>query len=287
MKKIILSESELVSLIKSIMEQDTKFDFSDIDDLDYYDALFFMFRNWVQQNLSDSEKDAPVSYLLDKFGKRFVLELMGDGEFPVDDNFEINRWNIPRVVQGMVKKGKYKFPTKRKQEKFTEKFKKHIDYFINELNLPSWAKINLIENVPYKVDFELELDFPEMIKSEGDESISPYNLERKFKNYVEGYLGVEFGNPNYGHLDLDKKNTKFSGLESWVKNVLNKEIKAKIRALPYGRNVHSMKFEPREGRSDLKIIFKSSAGWNGKHEFKKEVLKLLNDMGYKKIGIDY
>jgi hypothetical protein len=48
-----------------------------------------------------------------------------------------------------------------------------------------------------------------------------------------------------------------------------------------------MKFEPREGRSDLKIIFKSSAGWNGKHEFKKEVIKLLNDMGYKKIGIDY
>lgn len=287
MKKIILSESEVVSLIKSIMEQDTKFDFSDIDDLDYYDALFFMFRNWVQQNLSDSEKDAPVSYLLDKFGKRFILELMGDGELPVDDNFEINRWNIPRIVQGMVKKGKYKFPTKRKQEKFTEKFKKHIDYFINELNLPSWAKINLIENVPYKVDFELELNFPEMIKSEGDESISPYNLERKLKNYVEGYLGVEFGNPNYGHLDLDKKNTKYTGLESWIKNVLNKEIKTKIRALPFGRNVHSMKFEPREGTSNLKIVFKGHAGWNGKSQFRQDVTKLLDDMGYKKIRIEY
>lgn len=287
MKKIILSESEVVSLIKLIMEQDTKFDFSDIDDLDYYDALFLMFRNWVQQNLPDSEKDAPVSYLLDKFGKRFVLELMGDGEFPVDDNFEINRWNIPRIVQGMVKKGKYKFPTKRKQDKFTEKFKKHIDYFINELNLPSWAKINLYEKDPYKVDFEVELDFPEMVKSDGNASISPYNLENKFKKYVEGYLGVEFGNPNYGNLDLNKKNTKFTNLESWVKNVLNKEIKTKIRALPYGRNVHSMKFEPKEGTSNLKIVFKGHASWNGKQEFKQEVIRLLDDMGYKKIRIEY
>lgn len=287
MKKLILSESEVVSLIKLIMEQDTKFDFSDIDDLDYYDALFLMFRNWVQQNLPDSEKDAPVSYLLDKFGKRFVLELMGDGEFPVDDNFEINRWNIPRIVQGMVKKGKYKFPTKRKQDKFTDRFKKHIDYFISELNLPHWAKINLEEKTPYKVDFELELDFPEMIKSDGEEHISPHTVERKFRNYVEGYLGVEFGNPNYGNLDLNKKNTKFSNLESWVKNVLNKEIKTKIRALPYGRNVHSMKFEPKEGTSNLKIVFKGHASWNGKHEFKQEVIRLLDDMGYKKIRIEY
>lgn len=269
------------------MEENTEFDFSDIDDLDYYDALFFLFRNWVQQNLSDSEKNAPISYLLEKYGKRFVLELMGEGVISPEEDFEINKWNIPRIVQDMVKKGVYKFPTKRKEQKFTERFDKHIKYFIKELELPSWAKINLYENVPYKVDFELELDFPEMIKSEGEETISPHTLERKFKNYVEGYLGVEFGNPNYGHLDLDKKNTKFSNLESWVKNVLNKEIKTKIRALPYGRNIHSMKFEPMAGTSVLKIVFKSQASWNGKSQFRQDVDKLLKDMGYKKIRIDY
>lgn len=287
MKKIILSESELVSLIHSIMEQDTKFDFSDIDDLDYYDALFFMFRNWVQQNLPDSEKDAPISYLLDKFGKKFILELIGDGEIPVDDNFDINRWNIPRIVQALVKKGKYKFPTKRKEEKFTEKYKKHINYFIGELNLPSWAKINLEEKVPYKVDFELELDFPEMIKSDSEEHISSHTVERKFKKYIEGYLGVEFGNPNYGNLDLNKKNTKLNNLEPWVKNVLNKEIKTKIRALPYGKNIHSMKFEPKDAISSLKIVFKGHAGWNGRHEFRQEVAKLMENMGYKKIRVEY
>ena len=286
MKRLILSESELVSLIKTIMEQDN-FDFSDVDDLDYYDALFLMFRNWIQNNLSDSEKDAPISYLLDKYGKKFVSELVGDGIIVLDNDFEISRWNIPRIVQAMVRKGVYKFPTKRKEEKFTEKFKRQIEYFINELNLPPWAKINLTEKNPYNVNYHMVIDFPQMIKSEKEQHASSHSVEGKLKNYIQGYLGVEFGNPNYGHLDLHKNNTQFDNLDTWVKEVLNKEIKTKIRALPYGRNVHSIKFEPKEGVSDLKIIFKGHASWNGKSEFKQAADKLLKDMGFKRIRIQY
>lgn len=288
MKKLRLSESELVSLIHSIMEEDNTVDFNYVDDLDYYDALFIIFRNWVNTNVPDSEKDAPISYLLEKYGKKFILELIGDDPVISNDNFEISRWSIPRIVQAMVKKGLHKLPTKRKYEKFTERFKKPIKYFMDELNLPSWANIELIEDSPYKVHFKVVLDFPEMMKSEESRKVYSSTFEREFRNFAEGFLGVDFGNPNHGHLDMNKLVTEFKNLDSWVKNVLNKEIKTKIRSLPYGRHVHSMKFEPGENMSNLKIAFKSTAPWNAnKSDFKQQVTKLLNDLGYKKIRVEY
>jgi hypothetical protein len=275
-------------LIHSIMEENNTVDFNYVDDLDYYDALFIMFRNWVNTNLPDSEKDAPISYLLEKYGKKFIQELIGDDPMFSNDNFEISRWSIPRIVQSIVKKGLYKLPSKRKYEKFTERFKRPIKYFIDELNLPPWANIELIENSPYKVNFKVVLDFPEMVKSEETRSVYPSNLEREFTKFAESFLGVEFGNPNHGHLDIDRLGTEYKNLDSWVKTVLNKEIKTKIRSLPYGKYVHSMKFEPKETMSSLKIVFKSTAPWNAsKSDFKQQVTKLLNDSGYKKIRVEY
>ena len=287
MKKIILSESEVVSLIKSIMEQDTQFDFSDIDDLDYYDALFLIFRNWVQKSLPEDERDYPTSYLLEKYGKKFVQELVDDGTLIVDDNFEVNRWTIPRVVQALIKKGHYKFPSKRKNEKFTERFKKHINYYIKEQNLPSWAEVVLVEKTPYIVSMKLNIDFPDMIKDSSNSYVNASSLEREFTKFVENYLGVEIGNPNYGQLRLLREGTNFVHLDGWVKEILNKEIKKQIKQLPYGRHIHSMKFQPNERQSELKIVFKNTAGYNGRSQFRTEVAELLNNLGYKRIRIEY
>jgi hypothetical protein len=62
-----------------------------------------------------------------------------------------NLANAANVGKNLVKLGKHKLPTLRSQEMFTQKFKKPLEYFVNELNLPDFINVEFIEQTPYNV----------------------------------------------------------------------------------------------------------------------------------------
>ena len=48
----------------------------------------------------------------------------------------------------------------RRQENFTQKFKKGIDSLVKNLKLPPYVSLTITEPEPYELDFEFKLDFP-------------------------------------------------------------------------------------------------------------------------------
>ena len=275
MKKVLsLTESELIKVINRIVES-----YSDdvYNDEDYVEVFFHYFRPWVKKNHGDEIGEYPLSYLV----KKYVAEFARDNGMHPDNvifGYRNNITNAANIGKRLVQQGKHKLPSLRSQEKFTEKYKKPLEFFISELNLPDYIKFDLIEENPYNIWARFDVNWEGLIKHQGTEKIKPDAVVKELTQRISDFLGIEIGNPTYGQLSLKLKKD-YVGIDEWVKKSLNKEIKKKFRELPNSRILHAVKFETKsyELGGVLKLSFKS---WNGRNDFIRNAKDLLQSMGY-------
>jgi hypothetical protein len=275
MKKVLsLTESELIKVINRIVES-----YSDdvYNDEDYVEVFFHYFRPWVKKNHGDEIGEYPLSYLV----KKYVAEFATDNGMHPDNvifGYRNNITNAANIGKKLVQQGKHKLPSLRSQEKFTEKYKKPLEFFISELNLPDYIKFDLIEENPYNIWAIFDVNWEGLIKYQGTEKIKPDAVVKELTQRISDFLGIEIGNPTYGQLSLKLKKD-YVGIDEWIKKTLNKEIKKKFRELPNSRILHAIKFETKsyELGGELKLSFKS---WNGRNDFIKNAKDLLQSMGY-------
>ena len=275
MKKVLsLTESELIKVINRIVES-----YSDdvYNDEDYVEVFFHYFRPWVKKNHGDEIGEYPLSYLVKKYIGEFAL----DNGINPDNNifsYKNNLANAANVGKNLVKQGKHKLPSLRSQEKFTEKYKKPLEFFVSELNLPDFIKFELIEENPYNILVIFDVNWEGLIKYQGTEKVKPDAVVKELTQRISDFLGIEIGNPTYGQLSLKLKKD-YVGIDEWIKKTLNKEIKKKFRELPNSRILHAIKFETKsyELGGELKLSFKS---WYGRNDFIKNAKELLQSMGY-------
>ena len=275
MKKVLsLTESELIKVINRIVES-----YSDdvYNDEDYVEVFFHYFRPWVKKNHGDEIGEYPLSYLV----KKYVAEFATDNGMHPDNvifGYRNNITNAANIGKKLVQQGKHKLPSLRSQEKFTEKYKKPLEFFISELNLPDYIKFDLIEENPYNIWAIFDVNWEGLIKYQGTEKIKPDAVVKELTQRISDFLGIEIGNPTYGQLSLKLKKD-YVGIDEWIKKTLNKEIKKKFRELPNSRILHAIKFETKsyELGGELKLSFKS---WNGRNDFIRNAKDLLQSMGY-------
>ena len=275
MKNVLtLTESELIKVINRIVESYT----DDVyNDEDYVEVFLKYFRPWVKKNHGDEVGEYPLSYLVKKYVAEFAVD---NGMHPdnVIFGYRNNLSNAANVGKKLVQLGTHKLPSLRSQEKFTEKYKKPVQFFVDELNLPDFIKFELVEQNPYNIHVRFDVDWEGLIKYQGTEKIKPDAVIKELTQRITNFLGVEIGNPTYGQLSL-KLNKNYIGVDEWVKKTLNKEIKKKFRELPNSRILHAIKFETKsyELGGELKLSFKN---WNGRNDFIKNAKELLQSMGY-------
>ena len=274
-KTLILTESELIKVVNRIVES-----YSDdtYDDEDYVEVFLHYFRPWIRANHGDEIGEYPLSFLVKKYISEFA-EANGIRPEEVIYSYRNNLTNASNFGKRLVRMGKHKLPSLRSQDKFTEKFKKPLDYFVNQLNLPDFMTINFSEETPYNVNVKLLIDWEELIKYQGEKIFKPDEIRNELKKKIEDFLGVETGNPTHGQLAFNFSKV-YVGVDEWIKKSLNKEIKKKIKELPNAKRIlHAIKFETSSYSlgGELKFSFRS---WNGKSDFMKSVRELLKSMGY-------
>lgn len=279
MKKIItLTESELTKIVGKIVENSQSL--SEYEDEDFVDVFMMYFRPWVKSKHGDEVDKYPMSYLL----KKHIMEFAKENG--VDEAAELWRGNLRNAIEvgkELVKKGIHQLPSLRKEEKFTERFKKPLEYFIQtQLKLPDSVKLVFEEENPYKVVAHLQVDWEKFITEEGDELHRVFEIENQLQKFISSYLGVDFGNIQHGELSLNFENVKYVGLEDFVKNKLNKVIKKKIKEFPNASEmIRAVSFKSRNRGvgGNISLMFK---GYNTMKqiELKKELTSLLQNMGY-------
>ena len=281
MKKVInLTESELINLIGRIVEDiDTSF----YSDEDFIDAFIQVFKPWVIKNHGDELSNHPPSYLFKKYSDEFMNHIGYTGH---ERSWRNSGKDIGRYI---LKKELHSYKNLKQTTKFTEKFKAPMDALIKSLNLPDYLSLEISEYEPYEVYARINVDFPKLLKSgvNPNEVPRPTEYLEKLKKNVISFLGPKLGSANFGELDFNTivPDTNDS-VDGWVKNVLNKEIKKKIKELPQAKEfLHSVKFTPnlRILKGDITLIFKQTRYGRpsfSSSEFVLQVKKLLSDMGY-------
>jgi hypothetical protein len=274
MKKTLKLTEERIQKIISIVKEAV----NDYADEDYLEAFLITFRQWITEKLGDESKKYPLSLLLNKYGSEFEDAVGLKDSYYGHDEETYSPYRLKRVARDLVKKGKYVLPNLRVEEKFTEKYKKIISHFLRQIEIPDYVTVKFTEDKPNEVTISADVDFPTMIKQPNFKRVSVSNIEHKLREYLENYVGVEFGNPVYGKVHMSMGKLNFVGLDEWVKNVLNKKIKKDIKAIAPNL-IHGIRFETFGGKATLKVVFKDS-GWGRRSDAIKKIRDYVQSEGY-------
>ena len=249
-------------------------------DEDFIEVFVNLFRPWVKSKHGDEIGQYPMSFLV----KKYVDEFLADIKVDVDVRYESGLKKFVRIGREIVRSGTYNLPSLNSNEKFTERYKKHIEFIINHLNLHEYINIKFNEDSPNKVYGEAIVDFQKLLKSQ-DNPPTIRQIAINLTKFFEDFLGIEFGSPVHGKLDFYLNSTPtYVGLNEWTKNEFNKNIKKEIKNLPSAeRNISSLKLildNHSRLKAEIKIGWKRDSRWSEHNKIKEEVRNILKSMGY-------
>lgn len=255
-------------------------DLSDYKDEDFLEVFINHFRPWVKLTHGDDVGEYPMSLLVSKHFDEFAKDLgMNERYYGGRTN------NLVRAGREIVSLGKHTLKSLKSEVKFTERYGTALDMFVKQLELPDFISIDFTEDTPFKVWGQVKVDYPKLVKSEGKVDIgSTHQIKRNLENYITSFMGIEFGNATHGNLDFNISGSiDYVGVDEWIKQVLNKQIKKKIKELPDAKRfVHSIRYSVDSSNfySTMKLVFTSYTRWEAQNAFKGKVRELLREMGY-------
>lgn len=268
----------MIKFVSMIVEQ---VNLEGYTDEDFVEVFVNLFRPWVKSKHGDEVGKYPMSYLI----KKYIEEFASDNKIQLQSYYgsgELKR--IVSIGRDIVRKGDHQLPSLNTNTKFTERFKKPLLFFVDNLNLPDFINIEFDEESPNNVRGKVIVDFQKMIKS-NTKPTGIYNMSTKLQKSFEDYLGIEFGSPVHGKLDFYLNTTPiYIGLDEWIKQEFNKNIKKQIKQLPLAeRNISSLKFILNTNnhlKAEIKIGWKRDSRYGDHHKIKEEVRNILKSMGY-------
>ena len=158
---------------------------ADFQDADFIDVFMSVFKEWLVTNKGVIVQKFPISYLLKKYGQDFADDFKIDESLRDDWEDNVNYWTLIQIGRVLVSKGIAMIPSLNQNEKLTEKFKKQIDFFVSQMNLPPFVKIQFHEEKPQDVTISVVVDFPEYVKSNNTISKNYYKeILSFFSNYL-------------------------------------------------------------------------------------------------------
>jgi hypothetical protein len=277
-----LTEQDIKRIANIVKEQ---IDVSEYEDSDFIEVFVKYFRPWIKKYHGDEVGEYPMSHLVKKYLKDFNTD---HGVQIVDRYYGDNLKKLIDIGKQLVVKGTHKLPSLKKEGRFLEKYEKGLNMLVEYLDLPGFMKIKFREDKPYNVGVWIEADFDEMLKYEGEVKENSKYMD-ELRNYISSFLGVEYGSPAHGNLQLHTHGPIFENEEEWVKNVFNKKIKNEIKNLPNAKGkIHSTKLNVnRSGfRANIQLTFRQG-NWRVESDINKGTKELLVSMGYnpKRLGL--
>lgn len=277
MKKIhTLTESDLEKVVRTVLES---FNPKEYQDEDFVEVFVNYFRPWVKKNHGDEIGQYPLSLLIKNHMKEFAEDY--DVVDVVTGYYGAYR-SMANVGRELAQKGVHKMPSLKNEGFFLERYKKAITFFTDRLELPEWITLNLTEDSPYVVNGFFRVDFDKSIRDKSEKNYRASDLAVEFINTLTNFLGIETGSVTHGKLDLNISGAfDYYGVDEWVKQTLNKEIKKKIRTLPNSQVLHSVKFNTSTNNVGglINLTFKSGV-WRHTSTFTEEVRELIESLGY-------
>jgi hypothetical protein len=270
-----LTEQDVKRITNLVKEQ---VDVSEYDDSDFIEVFVKYFRPWIKKFHGDEVSEYPMSHLVKKYTADFIKD---HGIELRDRYYSSDLKKLVDIGKALVVKGTHNLPSLKKEGRFLEKYDKGLKALIEYLDLPKFMKIKFREDKPYNVGVWIESNFDEMLKYDGEVKENSKYMD-ELKNYITSFLGVEYGSPAHGNLQLQIHSPILENEDEWVKNVFNKKIKTAIRNLPNAKGkIHSTKLNINRGNfnANIQLTFRQG-NWRVESDLNKGTKDILLSMGY-------
>ena len=270
-----LTEQDVKRITNLVKEQ---VDVSEYDDSDFIEVFVKYFRPWIKKFHGDEVSEYPMSHLV----KKYTADFIKDHGIEIRDRYySSDLKKLVDIGKALVVKGTHNLPSLKKEGRFLEKYDKGLTALIEYLDLPKFMKIKFREDKPYNVGVWIEANFDEMLKYDGEVKENSKYMD-ELKNYISSFLGVEYGSPAHGNLQLHIHSPILENEDEWVKNVFNKKIKTAIRNLPNAKGkIHSTKLNVNRTsfKANIQLTFRQG-NWRVESDLNKGTKDILLSMGY-------
>lgn len=270
----LINQEQLKKISDLLKESFNEDDFSRED---YVEIFLEEFKKFLQKKYGDSLVRAPLSYHLKKDMNNFLIELdLIDDEDDAPNFPDI--YDMETFGKKMVSKGIVEMPSLYKTERFLNKHRKKLDFFINRMDIPNYLQISFSEDEPYEVDVKICTDYLKFMTFEEEINISQFEIVEKLKKSIENYLGIEVsGNRSHGDLAFKVQYDVCNRdeLTNWINNTFKKDIVKKLRSAYETKNIHSVQLiVPKDyGKLEIKFKYKSNSYNRIKSSLVRDVLK--------------
>ena len=254
-------------------------DMSGYSDEDFLEVFVMEFRIWIKKNHGDEIGEYPMSLLVKKYIKEFAEEY-GLTEYDMRYSNTVNQ--MVKVGRELVKTEVRKLPSLKKDIVFTERFKKILDHFISNYDIPDFIKIHFQEDSPFVVRGWMTAEFEPAMKYDGNLN-DVHKFSRELTHLITNYLGFELGSTAHGKIDFHfEPGFRILGEDEWVKGVLNKKIKKDIRTWPNKSVLHSIKFSVNNSqlRGQISLVYSQNYRYGYRDDFKRDLNVYLKNLGY-------
>lgn len=253
-------------------------DLSGYSNEDFIEVFVENFRPWIKKTHGDEVGKYPMSYLVKKYLKDFDEDYQLGTRFGYGNALD----KLVRVGRSLVEKRIKELPNMGKGFKFSERFARAINHFVESYDLPDFITFKIKEESPFNVYAYLEADFVPTMKYDGNLN-HVKAFPREFRHFVNNYLGLEQGSPAHGNIQLNVGDPSFIGTEEWVKGYFNKVFKKEIKQLTGVSNyLHSVKisFHSNQLVADIALIFRRYTSWSNEHAVVNKIEEYLREQGY-------
>jgi hypothetical protein len=258
---------------------DNEFDISQLTQNDLEDYWYQFLRFYAKETGKNFSSKAPISYL-DKVLRDEIVEKY---------NLVVEKYTsrpISSLVKQLINKGAIEFETFRPEEKFTEKYANPLSKIISRIKINPKYKITIGEEKPNEVYVRVNIDVDDWLKLSNEEKRQANEFQANLRINIQKFLGVEFGSPAHGKLNMNGYGTNVMNGDEWITNVMNKKIKKEIKESIFNEYIQRMSIKITNDKLKISIISPRNRGmnryWEVRTQFEKFMKDLFEKYGYNK-----
>ena len=256
-----------------------EFEMSQLTTEDFQDYWGQFLRFYAKESGKDISSKVPISYL-DKLFRDEIIE-----KYELDTSRYSSNRIIP-LTQQLIQKGAIEFETFRPEEKFTEKYASPLSKIISRIKINPKYKITIGEEKPNEVYVRVNIDTEDWLKLSNEEKRQANNFHGELKTNIQKFLGVEFGSPAHGKLNMNGYGANVMNGDEWIKNVMNKKIKKEIKESIFNEYIQRMSIKITNDKLKISIISprnrRMNRYWEVRTQFEKFMKDLFEKYGYNK-----
>jgi len=256
-----------------------EFEMSQLTTEDFQDYWGQFLRFYAKESGKDISSKVPISYL-DKLFRDEIIE-----KYELDTSRYSSNRIIP-LTQQLIQKGAIEFETFRPEEKFTEKYANPLSKIISRIKINPKYKITVDEDRPNEVYVRVNIDVDDWLKLSNEEKRQANEFQTNLRINIQKILGVEFGSPAHGKLNMNGYGTNVMNGDEWITNVMNKKIKKEIKESIFNEYIQRMSIKINGDKLKISIISprnrRMNRYWDVRTQFEKFMKDLFEKYGYNK-----